>query len=284
MSIWKELTRSASVLLVVWLAGLVLAPAGAQGGEDAAAAGPADPALTSFAATEFAVFGLEASLRWAGTSSEGKAIGGVTKEPAGGTGGDFGCKLKAGLLSLVVPGAGQFYNGDRTKAYVFGAAEVGVWTSIVVFHIQAKNREETYQDFARLFAGVDGKHDEAYWLAVQGYMNTDRYNEAVAREARTLGEEPVGLIGPEHAWQWSTWDHFYEFNDLRADARRNYDHRNFMTLFLILNRAVAVYDAVRNAHREEPAPDHELLGFNVSLAVSAAANDPRAECVFRRSF
>jgi hypothetical protein len=252
---------------------LLLAAAGAAAG--------ATPVHTSWTATEYAVFGGEASQAWRAAEVGQSPIGGVRDENGGGVT-DLGRKAKAGLLSLLLPGAGQYYNGDRAKAIVFAGVEAAVWASYLTFHIQGENRADTYEEYAGIYAGTSGEHNDRYWQAVGRHMDSDAYNESVRREARALSEQPAGLVAPVDAWQWRTNDNLRTYQELRADANRAYDRRDFMILFAIVNRAVAVFDAVRNSVDDKMST--RVLGFDVAMDVRPSLNHPRAECVFTRKF
>ncbi len=242
---------------------------------------PEDVFSKDFATMEYALFGAETSVQWQSLMSGGNALSdqGPASYPSRGK---TSRKVKSGLLSLVLPGAGQYYNGDRSKAYVFAGVEAAIWVSYLAFDTQGDNRTDTYAEYAGIYAGVQGEHVERYWQAVGRYMDSDAYNEAIRREARALSETPAGLIPPEDDWQWRNEDHLATYQDLRANANRSYDRRDFMILFAILNRAISVYDAVR--HSVDDKLSGEVLGFKVDMDVSPSLHHPRAQCAFRRSF
>jgi hypothetical protein len=238
---------------------------------------------TAWLRAELAVFGSGASAAWPAASLAAQDVGGVRAPGPGPARGDLGRKVTAGLLSLVLPGAGQFYNGDRQKAYVFAGVEAAVWGSYLTFDNQGDGRSETSRDYAGIYAGtLVGDAQESYWRSVGRYLDSDAYNEAVLREARAFATEPSGLIGADQAWQWRNEDHFRVYQELRADASRAYSRRDFMTLFAILNRVVAVYDAVR--HSVDDKLNGEVLGFNIELSVDPSLRRPATGCVVSRRF
>ena len=242
---------------------------------------PEDVFSKDFATMEYALFGAETSVQW--QSLMGSGAGMNDQDAVSYPSSDkTSRKVKSGLLSLVLPGAGQFYNGDRSKAYVFAGVEAAIWVSYLAFDTQGDNRTDTYTEYAGIYAGVQGEHVERYWQAVGRYMDSDAYNEAIRREARALSETATGLIPSEDAWQWSNSDHLATYQELRANANRSYDRRDFMILFAILNRAISVYDAVR--HSVDDKLSGEVLGFKVDLDVSPSLHRPRAQCAFKRSF
>jgi len=238
---------------------------------------------TAWLRAELAVFGRGASVAWPAASLATQGVGGVRAPGPGPARGDLGRKVTAGLLSLVLPGAGQFYNGDRQKAYVFAGVESAVWGSYLIFDTQGDGRSETYRDYAGIYAGTPGGDaPDVYWRSVGRYLDSDAYNEAVLREARAFDTAPSGLIGADQAWQWRNEDHFRAYQELRAEASRAYIRRDFTTLFAILNRVVAVYDAVR--HSVDDKLNGEVLGFNVKLTVDPSLRRPATGCVVSRRF
>ena len=56
--------------------------------------------------------------------------------------------LKAGLFSLAVPGAGQFYNGDILLSAVFVVAEAALITTAVIYNNKGNNQTDFFQNFA----------------------------------------------------------------------------------------------------------------------------------------
>jgi hypothetical protein len=198
--------------------------------------------------------------------------------------GRLGRQFKAGLLSLVLPGAGQFYNGHHERACLMAGAEAGIWVTYVVFDRQGDNRMETSREWAGIYAGTDGNHDDAYWQSVGQFLDSDAYNDSRYREARALQEPVSGLVGPEDAWQWVNTDRRYGYAKLRADGNSAYDRRDFMILFAVLNRAVSVFDAVIGAGKVADATHARVLGLDVDLRLQPALTDPGARCVVSRRF
>lgn len=62
----------------------------------------------------------------------------------------------AGALSLLVPGAGQFYVGDKFRAVPFFLVDVGGWVTYFGLRAQGKNRERDYRAFADLHYDAAG--------------------------------------------------------------------------------------------------------------------------------
>ncbi|MCX7958040.1 MAG: FlgO family outer membrane protein [Deltaproteobacteria bacterium] len=54
-------------------------------------------------------------------------------------------KLDATYRSLILPGWGQFYNGDKIKGVVFTVAEIGIFATAVSMHINGSRKEDEYK-------------------------------------------------------------------------------------------------------------------------------------------
>lgn len=195
-----------------------------------------------------------------------------------------GEKVKAGALSLVLPGAGQFYNGDRKKAYLMAGIEAGIWTAWFVFDRQGDNRMESSREYAGIYAGTAGGHPDSYWQAVGKYLDSDQYEDFLRREARATGETWPPPLPASDTWQWVNDDRKYNYQVLRADANSAYNRRDFMILFAVVNRAVSVFDAVIGAGDKPGTLETEVLGLDLNLKVVPSWRDPGARCSFARSF
>jgi len=256
----------------------------------------------SFLRSEYEVFGHGASRGWTGFAARSglafDQIGGQGQGDEFGTGGaadpdkkdtnqgpsHTGDKVKAGLLSLVVPGAGQWYNGQNSKGFIFFGIEVAIWTTYIVFDTQGDNSMESAQEWAGIYAGTRGDHENSYWQNVGQYMDSDAYNESVLREARALQESPSGLVSGMDAWQWVNLDRKNGYSQLRADGNSAYDRRDFMILFAVVNRAVSIVDAVMNAGKDDGVLQTEVMGLNMELEMLPSFRDPGARWVVSRRF
>ena len=195
-----------------------------------------------------------------------------------------GDKVKAGLFSAIIPGTGQIYNGQNSKGYIFLGIEAAIWTAYFVFDSQGDSEMESAEEWAGIYAGTSGDHENSYWQNVGHHMDSDEYNESRLREARALEESPSGLVGSTDAWQWVNEDRKDSYSRIRADGNSAYDRRDFMILFAVVNRAVSVVDAVLNAGKDDGVLETEVLGMNMELEMLPSFKDPGARWVVSRSF
>ena len=265
-------------------------------------AGSAQAEGSLFLRSEFQVMGADASSNWQaqtqrgslgfhqiggqGRNEQSSEFGSVEEESKDEIAGpsNTGEKVKAGLFSAILPGAGQYHTGHKTKAYIMGGVEVAIWTAYFVFDKQGDNKRDDSEEWAAIYAGTSGSHADRYWQDVGHHANSDDFNEAVLREARALGEDPTGLITGADAWQWVNDDRRFGYSRLRADGNSAYDRRDFMILFAVLNRAVSVVDAVIGAGGADGVLETEVLGMNMEMEVLPSFSDPGARWVVSRSF
>ncbi len=193
--------------------------------------------------------------------------------------------LKAGLLSFVVPGLGQVYNGSHIgKVAAFAGAEVGLILGAKKYNNDANNLVKKFESFARAnwneqdywnylskvygdttdanddLGGNHGHHlpsteTQQYFEMIGKY---DQFSYGWARSEDTT-------VGPNDLLPWdtaaNTAQYEYAFgnrypspkrlfyNTMRADANTNFDNRDRMIIFTIVNHVVSAVDAVISANR-----------------------------------
>lgn len=199
-----------------------------------------------------------------------------------------GRRLKAGGLSLLVPGAGQFYNGQRTKGLIMVGLEAVIWGTYLGFHQHANTLSDDYEAWASIYAGVPEGQSEDFYQAIGRYNDSDAWYDSQLREARAFGEATPDPPGEDEQWQWRSEQFRRDYQILRADANSAYDRRDNMILFAILNRAISAFDAVRSggARSADRAGtlDADVLGSRVALEVSAPLAEPAARLSAAWSF
>lgn len=155
--------------------------------------------------------------------------------------------VRAGLLSAVLPGAGQFYVGDKKSARIFFAADIVTWIGYLSFKTYANWKEDDYVRYAAIHANavIDGKSKEFIDL-VGFYTDINEYN----RLGRAFDPEREYLFDtPENHWRWKSEAEQYQFRDLKNRSREADRRADFMIGVAIVDRVIAVIDAVRGARR-----------------------------------
>jgi len=217
------------------------------------------------------------------------------RDEVGGSGGDpgqdtasgsvsTGTKVTAGALSAILPGAGQFYNGEKKKAYIMAGIEVAIWTTWFVFDNQADNATSDARDYAHIFAGAGGTDENHYWRAVGRYTDSDTYNEDLARQRRSSTDPVPNDIPSAQSWQWVNTSRQVDYLKQMDDADSATSRRDFMIVFAIVNRLVSVVDAVLGAGGKPGSLEGEAMGMDLELEMLPSWRDPGARFVVSRSF
>ncbi len=101
----------------------------------------------------------------------------------------------AGLLSLVLPGAGEFYTGEYVKAVIFFALEAGLVTTGLIYDKKGDDKTVEYQNYAD-----DYKNPNHHWSVI-------KYAQWVIQTE--LGGQDPGIILSEDPtlppWEQVNW-------------------------------------------------------------------------------
>jgi len=165
------------------------------------------------------------------------------------------------LMSAVLPGAGQMYLGQKTKAGVFVAAEIAFIFTMLRFDKEKNIAIENYQMLAYANAGLrKGSSTRIYGLA-QRYKSSEDYNRYLEMQARNyfimLYNDPESFneymerysIKSEDSWQWQNDFHFSEYKSVRNDKQNFEIYGNFALGALLINRVISVLDSAIQTRR-----------------------------------
>lgn len=175
---------------------------------------------------------------------------------------------KAAMLSALLPGLGEYYVGNRSKAKYFFGAEALTWVGFFAFRTYGGWKED---DMIRLAAekadaDLEDKDDEFLdWVGF--YQSIDEFN--------TLGrvgdpDRPYLEDTPENHWLWLSDADREAYRELKNSSRSAYRRSDFMIGVAVVNRIISVIDAVRDAKRSNRRLDDEFgdkEGFNYRFSV-----------------
>ncbi len=91
--------------------------------------------------------------------------------------------LLAGVLSAIIPGAGEIYTGEYLKAGIFVALEAAVLTTAVIYDNKGDRKTNEFQDYADAYTNPDHHWsvvEYANWLVENEYA-PDRWAELKAK-------------------------------------------------------------------------------------------------------
>ena len=189
------------------------------------------------------------------TSDDGKKENNIET----GTGGPKAV-WKAGLLSAMIPGAGEFYLGNKAKARYFFAAEALTWVGFIAFRTYGSWKKDDYIEYAARYADaqIEDKDDKFHDL-VGFYSSIYEYNTLgrVGDPDREYLEDT-----PENHWLWDSSEDQATYRSLKTSSKDAYNRANFALGLAAVTRIISVIDAVRDARKQERRLDNEFSRTN----------------------
>jgi hypothetical protein len=162
---------------------------------------------------------------------------------------------KAFFLSLLIPGAGQYYVGEKGWAKTFLLSEGLLWLGYAGFREYGSWRENDYRVFASVHAGVDPEGKDAEFFNDVGF-----YDSVFERNRVTLWEEgPEALLVPEGSqpsWAWDGEASRLTFRSLRSSSLTARERSLYVVGGIIMNHVMSAIQAARSA-----SSDGEELQF-----------------------
>lgn len=156
-------------------------------------------------------------------------------------------RTKAIILSALVPGAGEYYIGQKRKATYFFVAEVINIIGYASFKIAAGWKQDDMIRYGTAYAGasLEGKSDE-YYDMLGFYLNNEHYNT----EGR-VGDpwRPYYPDNDEYHWQWQSAEAMATFKALKSRRAQFLQRSKFVVGLMVINRVISVIDtAISTRH------------------------------------
>ncbi|MDP2303618.1 MAG: hypothetical protein Q8N03_14465 [Ignavibacteria bacterium] len=193
----------------------------------------------------------------------------------------------AGLLSLVLPGAGEFYTGEYLKAAIFLGLEVAIVTTALTYDKKGDDQTEVFEGFADQnwsvvkYAEWLIRHESASipinpnqslppWERVN-WDSLNAYEKKFSHKLPKHGDQQYyELIGkyPQYSPGWNAFDPnepdyhvlpsiFLEYSKMRGEANDHYAVASTAVKIMYINHFLSLIDAVWSA-----------ISFNNDLAIS----------------
>ncbi len=161
-----------------------------------------------------------------------------------------GFPLKEMGMSLLVPGLGQWYTGNKKKAVLFGGAEATIWLGYFGFRIHRDRLFEDYRIYGMSHAGADASNNSGdYWEAVELFASYEDYIEYMRRVARNIYPDDLEAQRrylETHAvkgnWEWKTKEEWFTFQDIIKSWRVADTRARLMLFTLVINRIASALD------------------------------------------
>jgi hypothetical protein len=184
---------------------------------------------------------------------------------------------RAVLYSMLLPGLGDWYAGNKGRAKAFFIVDAAIWTSFIVFQVQGHKREDSYKQMAVDLAGVTSTgHSDDFYSEVGQYNNSDVYETIFKQDHRIDIWPDVGYEAMERyylenrvadfeEWAWANSDQKIEFRHLKTASKNAYRRSNYVIALAVANRVIAsifAYQSVRSSRNE--SSEHEEVGASGS--------------------
>lgn len=182
-----------------------------------------------------------------------------------------GGKFKYVLMSLVLPGSGEWAMGRKTLGKVFIGVDALFWIGYFSSKHYVNILQSDMEAYAALHAGVNsaGK-DGQYWIDVASYPSIYRFNEAKLRERDLAATYPEGA---GYDWIWDSEENRVEYAEKRFD-RLDWKRRTDVLIgALILNRLVSAVDVIRLIKKSNSANPERQSYLNVNYTGNPQQGD-----------
>lgn len=166
------------------------------------------------------------------------------------------------LLSLIIPGAGEWAMGHKGRGKFFIGTEITFWLGLLGSMAYTDALQNDLEAFSAVHAGVNtaGKSDQ-YWIDVGSAANIFKFNQ------QRLLDRDIEATYPEGAgfdWQWDSEASRKDYLDKRF---RRLDWKRTTTVAVVavvLNHLVSAIDVIRLVRKENSreAERRSLLRMN----------------------
>jgi hypothetical protein len=191
---------------------------------------------------------------------------------------------KAMLLSMLFPGAGQYYADSKFKGQLFMGAEVAIWAGFVAYRVYGSWKRSDYKDYAAAYAGVDnsGKDDEFYdWVGFYDSREEfNQYGRLYYPERNYLPDDS------QYDWEWDSPVNRVEFKNMKDDSKRAFRNATFMIGLAIANRVIAgidTYRTVKSAQKKIKSLS-QIGEYHFALSPKLFGDNPRVNLTISRRF
>ncbi len=193
---------------------------------------------------------------------------------------------KAMLYSALVPGLGEMYLSDYTRAGIFLGAEILIIASYLQLNREVDWKTNSYQLYAYRYADVPVGGSDSYYRLINSYISSEQYNAEIELYFRNrfivYEYNPqmynyyldLYLISDEDAWEWASRENWLAYRELRREKQRLEIYTNFAIGAAVLNRLISVIDSAilaKKVNRERTVlsqlsiePDFIKKGYMIS--------------------
>jgi hypothetical protein len=190
------------------------------------------------------------------------------------------------VLSLAVPGLGEYYAGSLWRGVPFAAAEVGLWTGYFVYDDKGDDQTEVYENFANV------RWDEEDYWAWWNSLTPEQQSEYTHVLPETHTQQYYEMIGKykqffqfwdeyDSATEWSPY--LGEYVDMRDQANRYYNKADTFVMISVANHLLSAFDAALTARRFNNKAEQERR-LDVRFRIDQNGGSPAPQLTFDYRF
>ncbi len=153
---------------------------------------------------------------------------------------------KALLLSLLLPGAGEYYAGETGQARLFFGLEAAAWAAWLFNRSYYYSLRKDYRAYAATHAALgDGVKDDQFWIDIGKFDDVYAFNEKRLQDRR-----PDRLYDPDElGWQWDDHENRLTYDRHRLRATGIKDRQIIFASAIVLNHLVSAVNGLRLVKR-----------------------------------
>jgi len=162
-------------------------------------------------------------------------------------------KTKAFALTLILPGAGHMYIGEKGRGEVFIGADLVTWTVALAYNVYGGWKKDDYVNYAEAHAGINTNNkDDKYYEMIAFYNNLNEYNVL----GRNYESDRVYYSKSTHDWKWDSESSRGEYRSIRNSSESAYRNSTFMIGVAVANRIIAGIDLFRLMKKKGSSQDN----------------------------
>lgn len=165
-------------------------------------------------------------------------------------------KSLAFLLSLVLPGSGEYYVNRFDVGKYFVVSEAGLWLTYFGFDYYGRFQKDNYITYAKVNGSVNpANKDDDYWAAIGSYMNIYDYNneKLLNRDFNKIYDEKI------YYWNWNSNDERKKYRNLWLSSEKAFNNKQFPLALIVVNHIVSAINATILAGRYNESLQNQSL-------------------------
>jgi len=166
-------------------------------------------------------------------------------------------------LSLVLPGAGEWYADNLSTGKYFMGADAVLWLSYTGVSLQGSWIRNDTRLFALQHAGAEmaGK-EEQFEVDIGNFQSTDDYNQAKLRNR----EFDLLYQQPGYQWNWDNEVNRLAYRGYRIRSDEYFQNAKFIVGALVVNRIISAFSAWKSVNRYNQSSGSDQ-GWNIGARI-----------------